>query len=65
MISGTALVFPLNSRQAVTSILPPEPQKPANHRAGIKRQEKQFAIAQDDLVLADPQAHPHLQNPDP
>lgn len=64
LICGTALVLPLNSRQDVTGIPPPEPQKQVTHTA-IKRQEKQFAIAHDDLALADPEAHPHLQNPAP
>ena len=53
LISGTVLAFPLNSRQDVACTPPPEPQKPVNHMA-MSRQEKQFAIAHDDLVLADP-----------
>lgn len=53
LISGTALAFPLNSRQDVACIPPPEPQKPDNHMA-MSRQQKQFATADDDLVLADP-----------
>ena len=50
LISGTVLVFPLNSRQDVACIPPPEPQKPVNDMA-INKQEKQLAIAYDDLVL--------------
>lgn len=50
LISGTVLVFPLNSRQDVACIPPPESQKPVNDMA-INKEEKQFAIAYDDLVL--------------
>ncbi|XP_074020124.1 NACHT domain- and WD repeat-containing protein 1 [Numenius arquata] len=50
LISGTVLVFPLNSRQDVACIPPPESQKPVNDIA-IDKQEKQLAIAYDDLVL--------------
>ncbi|KFV51482.1 NACHT and WD repeat domain-containing protein 1, partial [Gavia stellata] len=50
LTSGTVLVFPLNSRQDVTCIPPPESQKPVNDMA-INKQEKQLAIAYDDLVL--------------
>ncbi|XP_014808284.1 PREDICTED: NACHT domain- and WD repeat-containing protein 1 [Calidris pugnax] len=50
LISGTVLVFPLNSRQDVACIPPPESQKPVKDIA-IDKQEKQLAIAYDDLVL--------------
>ncbi|NXN26228.1 NWD1 protein, partial [Nycticryphes semicollaris] len=50
LISGTVLVFPLNSRQDVACIPPPESQKPVNDIA-MDKQEKQLAIAYDDLVL--------------
>ncbi|NXK54800.1 NWD1 protein, partial [Chauna torquata] len=50
LISGTVLAFPLNSRQDVACIPPPESQKPVNDMA-INKQEKQLAIAYDDLVL--------------
>ncbi|NWY62210.1 NWD1 protein, partial [Chionis minor] len=50
LISGTVLVFPLNSTQDVACIPPPESQKPVNDIA-INKQEKQLAIAYDDLVL--------------
>ncbi|XP_074834083.1 NACHT domain- and WD repeat-containing protein 1 [Carettochelys insculpta] len=50
LMSGTVLVFPLNSRQDVVCIPPPESQKPINHMA-LNRQEEQIAIAYDDLVL--------------
>lgn len=48
-MSGTVLVFPLNSRQDVACIPPPESQKPVNHMA-INKHEKQLAIAYEDLV---------------
>ncbi|NXF08155.1 NWD1 protein, partial [Smithornis capensis] len=50
LISGTVLVFPLKSRQDVTCIPPPESRRPVNHIA-INKQEKQLAIAYDDVVL--------------
>ncbi|XP_009893499.1 PREDICTED: NACHT and WD repeat domain-containing protein 1 [Charadrius vociferus] len=50
LISGTVLVFPLNSTQDVACIPPPESQKPVNDIA-VNKQEKQLAIAYDDLVL--------------
>ncbi|XP_075759495.1 NACHT domain- and WD repeat-containing protein 1 [Pelodiscus sinensis] len=50
LVSGTVLVFPLNSRQDVVCIPPPESQKQVNHMA-LNRQEEQLAIAYDDLVL--------------
>ncbi|CAM2109087.1 unnamed protein product [Caretta caretta] len=50
LMSGTVLVFPLNSRQDVVCIPPPKSQKPINHMA-LNRQEEQLAIACDDLVL--------------
>ncbi|KAM9620002.1 LOW QUALITY PROTEIN: NACHT domain- and WD repeat-containing protein 1 [Morphnus guianensis] len=50
LVSGTVLVFSLNSRQDVACIPPPESQKPVNDMA-INKQEKQLAIAYDDLVL--------------
>ncbi|XP_047933726.2 NACHT domain- and WD repeat-containing protein 1 isoform X1 [Anser cygnoides] len=50
LVSGTVLVFPLNSRQDVACIPPPESQKPVNHMA-INKHEKQLAIAYNDLVL--------------
>ncbi|KAM6040322.1 NACHT domain- and WD repeat-containing protein 1 [Theristicus caerulescens] len=50
LISGTVLVFPLNSKQDVACIPPPESQKSVNDMA-INKQEKQLAIAYDDLVL--------------
>ncbi|XP_053869348.1 NACHT domain- and WD repeat-containing protein 1 [Malaclemys terrapin pileata] len=50
LVSGTVLVFPLNSRQDVVCIPPPKSQKPINHMA-LNRQEEQLAIAYDDLVL--------------
>ncbi|XP_010151382.1 PREDICTED: NACHT and WD repeat domain-containing protein 1 [Eurypyga helias] len=45
LVSGTVLVFPLNSRQDVACIPPPESQKP------VIKQEEQLAIAYDDFVL--------------
>ncbi|XP_025922865.1 NACHT domain- and WD repeat-containing protein 1 isoform X2 [Apteryx rowi] len=50
LVSGTVLVFPLNSRQDVACIPPPESRKPVNNMA-INKGEKQLAIAYDDLVL--------------
>ncbi|NXY69783.1 NWD1 protein, partial [Glareola pratincola] len=50
LMSGTVLVFPLNSRRDVACIPPPESQKPVKNIA-INKQEKQLAIAYDDLVL--------------
>uniref|UniRef100_A0A8C3XMF2 NACHT and WD repeat domain containing 1 n=1 Tax=Chelydra serpentina TaxID=8475 RepID=A0A8C3XMF2_CHESE len=50
LVSGTVLVFPLNSTQDVVCIPPPESQKPINHMA-LNRQEEQLAIAYDDVVL--------------
>ncbi|NXL09736.1 NWD1 protein, partial [Mesembrinibis cayennensis] len=50
LISGTVLIFPLNSKQDVACIPPPESQKSVNDMA-INKQEKQLAIAYDDLVL--------------
>ncbi|NWI89563.1 NWD1 protein, partial [Pitta sordida] len=50
LITGTVLVFPLKSRQDVACIPPPESQRPVTHIA-INKQEKQLAIAYDDLVL--------------
>ncbi|KAM9112323.1 NACHT domain- and WD repeat-containing protein 1 [Pangshura tecta] len=50
LVSGTVLVFPLNSRQDVVCIPPPKSQKPVNHMA-LNRQEEQLAIAYDDLIL--------------
>ncbi|KFV73473.1 NACHT and WD repeat domain-containing protein 1, partial [Struthio camelus australis] len=50
LVSGTVLIFPLNSRQDVACIPPPESQKPVNDIA-VNKREKQLAIAYDDLVL--------------
>ncbi|KAM7134751.1 NACHT domain- and WD repeat-containing protein 1 [Macrochelys suwanniensis] len=50
LVSGTVLVFPLNSTQDVVCIPPPESQKPINHMA-LNSQEEQLAIAYDDIVL--------------
>ncbi|NXA53517.1 NWD1 protein, partial [Nothocercus julius] len=50
LVSGTVLVFPLNSRQDVACIPPPESRKPVNDMA-VTKEEKQLAIAYDDLVL--------------
>ncbi|NXE55376.1 NWD1 protein, partial [Casuarius casuarius] len=50
LVSGTVLVFPLNSRQDVACIPPPESRKPVNDMS-INKGEKQLAIAYDDLVL--------------
>ncbi|XP_019393995.1 PREDICTED: LOW QUALITY PROTEIN: NACHT domain- and WD repeat-containing protein 1, partial [Crocodylus porosus] len=50
LVSGAVLVFPLNSRQDVVCIPPPESQKPVNHIA-LNRQETQLVVAYDNLVL--------------
>lgn len=50
LVTGTVLVFPLNSRQDGACIPLPESQKAVNSMA-IKEQGKQLAIAYDDLVL--------------
>ncbi|XP_025066071.1 NACHT domain- and WD repeat-containing protein 1 [Alligator sinensis] len=50
LVSGTVLVFPLNSRKDVVCIPPPESQKPVNHIA-LNRQETQLVVAYDNLVL--------------
>ncbi|KAM7081589.1 LOW QUALITY PROTEIN: NACHT domain- and WD repeat-containing protein 1 [Ciconia maguari] len=49
LISGTVLVFPLNSRQDVACMPPPESRKPVSNMAN--KQEKQLAVAYNDLVL--------------
>ncbi|NWV01394.1 NWD1 protein, partial [Upupa epops] len=50
LVSGAVLVFPLNARQDVTCIPPPESQTPVTDMA-VNKQEKQLAVAYDDLVL--------------
>ncbi|XP_067417779.1 NACHT domain- and WD repeat-containing protein 1 [Emydura macquarii macquarii] len=50
LVSGTVLVFPLNSSQDVVCIPPPESQKPVNHMA-LNQQEEQLAIAYDNFIL--------------
>ncbi|NXL93277.1 NWD1 protein, partial [Alectura lathami] len=50
LVSGTVVAFPLHSRQDAACIPPPESRKPVNDMA-VNKQEKQLAIAYDNLVL--------------
>uniref|UniRef100_A0A4X2KUG1 NACHT and WD repeat domain containing 1 n=1 Tax=Vombatus ursinus TaxID=29139 RepID=A0A4X2KUG1_VOMUR len=50
LISGTVLVFPLNSRQDVICIPPPEAKKPVKCMA-LSRGEERLVIAYDNIVL--------------
>ncbi|XP_072457369.1 NACHT domain- and WD repeat-containing protein 1 [Notamacropus eugenii] len=50
LISGTVLVFPLNSRQDVMCIPPPEAKKPVKCMA-LSRGEERLVIAYDNIVL--------------
>ncbi|XP_028905545.1 NACHT domain- and WD repeat-containing protein 1 [Ornithorhynchus anatinus] len=50
LVSGTVLVFPLNSRQDATCIPPPETQKAINCMA-LSKGEERLVIGYDDAVL--------------
>ncbi|XP_012519702.1 PREDICTED: NACHT domain- and WD repeat-containing protein 1 [Propithecus coquereli] len=50
LVSGTVLVFPLNSRQDVMCIPPPEAQKAINCMS-LSKAEDHLAIAYDNIVL--------------
>uniref|UniRef100_F6TW45 NACHT and WD repeat domain containing 1 n=1 Tax=Equus caballus TaxID=9796 RepID=F6TW45_HORSE len=50
LVSGVVLVFPLNSRQDVMCIPPPEAGKAINYMA-LSKDEERLAVAYDSLVL--------------